>query len=139
MADIATLDPRTWTARYARTGEPQVAPLPAVEPVAVGLDLLDEEHSLMLAMCRLAADVKLRQGLGRRGQVLWQARFTLDRMVAGYLTALADALATKPDAVGTAALPPHVRADGTEFTTGLLRDMGLPESQIARVWTKDAR
>ena len=56
-------------------------------------------------------------------------------MVAAYQTAIAEAAAAPPpgDAV-QATFPAHFRTDGTERTVRLLREMGLPESRIARLW-----
>ena len=49
------LDPQTWQPR-GWTGQP---------PVVVSVDPRDEEHSLSLALRRLASDAALRDALGR--------------------------------------------------------------------------
>ena len=58
QADVPTLDPRSWTVVHA---QPTLA---ALEPVAVSIDMLDEAHSLTLALKRLTADAALRARLG---------------------------------------------------------------------------
>ena len=59
MADVPALDPRTWT--VAPLGSPSDA-LPT--PVTIAIDVLDEDHSLRLAMLRVANDPDLRDRLG---------------------------------------------------------------------------
>jgi hypothetical protein len=107
-----------------------------VEPACVSVDLVDENHSLRLAIRRLATDRRLREALGRRARRLWTERFTLDRMISGYRSLIEKALAL-PGAGCTmrSHLPLHLVSDGTEHATAVLRSMGLSESQIARVWT----
>ena len=53
-------------------------------PVGVSIDILDEDHSLKLAIRRLATDEKLRAMLGSNARALWSERFRLEGMVAGY-------------------------------------------------------
>jgi glycosyltransferase involved in cell wall biosynthesis len=88
---VPALDPRTWTL-YAGTGP----------PVTVAVDILDEDHSLGLALRRLAMDRELRETLGRSARRYWEREHTLERMVDGYEDGLARtaALSTAPN--GTA-------------------------------------
>ena len=90
-SDVPALDPRGWTVA-GRPGARDAAGR-AVEPVAVAIDILDEDHSLGLAAARLAADAALRAELGGAARRLWAARFTFDRMAAGYARAIDDACA----------------------------------------------
>lgn len=138
--DVPSLDPRTWTVLYGSRGEARAfEPPPPVEAVTVSISVLDEEHSLMLAMRRLARDARLRESLGLRGRRLWLERFTLDRMAAGYLSAIDDALAVPPDRDGRLArLPAHFRTDGAEDAVRMLSDLGVAESEIARLWTEQS-
>ena len=53
-------------------------------PVCVAIEILDEDHSLRLAMRRLATDADLRASLGRAGQPYWQREHSLDAMVEDY-------------------------------------------------------
>jgi hypothetical protein len=101
----------------------------------VSIDILDEDHSLELAMLRLATDARLRAALGRAASALWARRFTLDRMVEEYGDALEAALAAPlPNLARRDRLPGHFRRDGTEHATRLLRRLGVPDSRIARIW-----
>lgn len=133
--DIPSLDPRTWMLLHA----PQIAGEPAsripVEPACVSIDIVDEDHSLRLAMHRLAADARLRATLGESARRLWMKRFTLEGMVSGYLGAIeAASAAPPPDEAIRARLPGHFFTDGTEHATRLLRESGLPESRISGLW-----
>jgi glycosyltransferase involved in cell wall biosynthesis len=74
LTHIPAVDPRSWTPY----GDPAVA------PVAVAVDVLDEEHSLALAMRRLAADPALRRQIGDAGRRHWEAEHTVSRMVDDY-------------------------------------------------------
>lgn len=103
LGHVPTLDPRTWHPPAPRALSSDVAPA-----VAVSVDLLDEEHSLRLALARLAADPVLRADLGAAGRRYWEAEHTVDRMVADYERVLARALATPAP---RALLPAHLRPD----------------------------
>jgi glycosyltransferase involved in cell wall biosynthesis len=98
QADIPTCDPRSWTA--AATGSDA--------PVAVGIDILDEAHSLTLALKRLAADAPLRARLGASARAWWARHHTLERMGADYVSALTEAAGWPAPPV---ALPAHLRPD----------------------------
>lgn len=87
-SDVPALDPRDWTiagrpAARDATGHP-------TDPAAVAIDILDEDHSLGLAVARLAASPALRAELGRAARRLWETRFTLERMIAGYSQSIDD-------------------------------------------------
>ena len=106
------------------------------EAASVSIDILDEDHSLGLAMRRLAADANLRAALGGEAHALWARRFTLDRMVEGYRAALdAARLAPAPSPASRRDRPPgHFLTDGTEHAARLLRELGLPESRVSAIW-----
>jgi glycosyltransferase involved in cell wall biosynthesis len=116
---LPTLDPRTWRRHAPSTGADD-------EAVAVGIDVLDEDHSLRLAFARLAVDGTLRESLGRRGHAHWLAEHTVDRMVAEYERVIARALATP---VPARWLPPHLRPDPLAHAERLVAvfdvDLGL--------------
>ena len=59
---MPTLDPRGWHVLTAGDAHPAVA---------VSIDLLDEDHSLQLALERLATDAVLRQRLGSAARAWW--------------------------------------------------------------------
>jgi hypothetical protein len=77
-------DPQTWQPRDF-DGQP---------PIVVSIDPRDEEHSLMLAIKRLAADASLRATLGAAGQGWWRANATVEHAVAQWELILADAVST---------------------------------------------
>ena len=140
LVDIPALDPRTWTLLHAppARSDESAPPVPA-EAVCVSIDILDEDHSLMLAMHRLARDARLRGALAESALRLWKERFTLERMESGYLLAIEEACAAPlPDAATRASLPRHFLTDGTEHAVRLLRHMELSESRIAALWGADA-
>jgi glycosyltransferase involved in cell wall biosynthesis len=113
QADVPTFDPRSWTVLDA-------APAQAVRPpVAVTIDVLDEDHSLTLALKRLTSDPALRQRLGGDAAAYWRANHTVEHMVADYEALLAG---LKP--VHAVQLPAHLRPDGLENTRALLAPFG---------------
>jgi glycosyltransferase involved in cell wall biosynthesis len=88
QAHLPSLDPRTWELHApARPGASKA------DAIAVAVDLRDEEHSLRMAMHRLADDAALRDALGRAGRRHWEAEHTVDRMVDDYERVLARAAA----------------------------------------------
>ena len=126
LTDAPALDPRDWgVAGYVAGRDAQGN---QVRPACVGIDILDEDHSLMLAVQRLAADPALREQLGRSARELWEARFTLDQMATGYERVLEKAAQLEdprqPD------LLRHLLPDGTECAKTLLSDMNIQMSEL---------
>lgn len=103
--DILTLDPRTWRCHRPT---PDLEPNPEARAVAVGIDIMDEDHSLRLALRRLGADEPFRCQLGQAARTFWETTHSLQAMVAGYDAAIGQALLLEPASV---ALPPHIRPD----------------------------
>ena len=60
LVEIPSMDPRTWLVAHTSEGS-------TPEPVSVAVDILDEDHSLRLAMRRLASDTSLRDRLAHAG------------------------------------------------------------------------
>ena len=111
QADLPTLDPRSWTVVHA-------APtLAAREPVAVSIDILDEAHSLTLALKRLITDAGLRARLGAAARAHWTAAHTVDRMASAFDDLLHEA-AREPDPLVT--LPSHLRPDAAAHARRLI-------------------
>lgn len=75
QAHVPALDPQNFRPRPGAGGQP---------PVTVAIDILDEEHSLRLAMVRLAHDDRLRATLGAAGRRYWEREHTVRRMVDDY-------------------------------------------------------
>ena len=73
---VPALDPRNWLPLDPESG---------VAPVTVAVDLLDEDHSLRLALDRLIDDAELRASLGRAGRAYWEREHTPARMVDDYV------------------------------------------------------
>ncbi len=112
-ADVPALDPRTWT-----SGGPD-----AVPPVTVAVDIMDEDHSLRLAMRRLATDPALRESLGQAARRYWAAHHSPEGMLHDYRRALRRAVETPARPV---ALPPHLVDDRSGVMAGILDEFGVP-------------
>ncbi len=129
LVDIPTLDPRTWTALDARpTADAANRRLRPADAVAVSIDILDEDHSLELAMRRLATDASLRTSLAGAARRHWEAHHTLPQMAEDYerLIALAATVpAPDPSAIQ---LPPHFLDDQTVLMRRLLAECGLADT-----------
>ena len=116
--DVPALDPRTWmpyAADRANTGEG--------EPIAIAIDIRDEEHSLRLAMRRLAEDAELRQTLGTSALRYWLREHSPGAMLDDYVRVM-DAARARP--APRPALPVHLLDDGTRELNALLAPFGLP-------------
>jgi glycosyltransferase involved in cell wall biosynthesis len=130
--DVPALDPRSWTILDARACVEA-----SHEPVCVSIDILDEQHSLRLAMRRLADDTGLRRALGRSARKLWLERFTLEQMVSSFGEIIETARALPPpDSAARARMPAHLVSDGTEMTGRLLGQMRLSRTDIAGLWSR---
>lgn len=123
MIDVPTLDPRGWAVQHASTLPPDTEPTPA--PVAVSVDILDEAHSLRLAITRLVRDPALRATLGRDARTYWRRHHTLDRMVEDYERLLPKAARCPMPAPDD--LPPHLLADGTTLARRVLAECGVAD------------
>jgi glycosyltransferase involved in cell wall biosynthesis len=126
LSAVPTLDPRTWQPQLPALRLPLSA-ADSAPPVAVAVDLRDEEHSLRIAMKRLADDQELRAALGRNGQAWWQREHSLDAMVADYERIMPEA-AARPDPHPV--LPPHMRDAGDRRLRTLLAPFGLEAENV---------
>ena len=132
LADTPSLDPRTWTANSeARPPSPgglsdratarsrrsrcaakaEGARREARNPICVAIDILDEDHSLRLAMRRLATDGALRADLGAAAREWWTREHALEAMVEDYERVMRDAVA-RPEPGPLVAPPQHMRQPG---------------------------
>ncbi len=128
LADVPSLDPRTWTVNEARwamrdSRESRITNR-ASHPVCIAIDILDEDHSLRLAMRRLASDPALREQLGRAAREWWTREHSLEAMTDDYERVMRDA-ASRPDP--RVDLPAHMRNQGDRTLTTLLAPFGLPD------------
>jgi glycosyltransferase involved in cell wall biosynthesis len=96
--------------------------------VALRVDLLDEDGSLLAAMRALASDARLRETLGREGHAYWRANHTLDRMVEDYRRIIA--LAAERPAPAPADLPAHFTEDHSGTVRRIAARFGLSLDQI---------
>jgi len=119
LVDIPTVGPRGWR-----------SPAPGIGPVAIAIDLLDEDDSLRLAMRRLASDAQLRDTLGRAGHAYWKANHTLDVMVGDYRRLLA--LAAERQAPAPANLPAHFTEDHGGTVREIASRFGLDINHVLR-------
>jgi len=120
-----SLDPRNWSVLVAGDTTSEV------RPIGVGIDILDEGHSLKLAIRRLAADDKLRAMLGSNTRALWAERFQLEGMVAGYRRVVAQLLQAATERPGgLEELPLHLRSGGAEYADSLVREIAGPEYHL---------
>ena len=145
LVDVPSLDPRTWKMNSLagiRFPESEIrnmtsgnhpadrsdpgSRIPDPDPVTVAIDILDEDHSLRLAMRRLATDSALRASLGAAGQRYWDHEHSMPQMVEDYERALAEAAALAAPAVS---LPQHLVTDGDQ----VLNDV-LAEFSLSSVW-----
>jgi glycosyltransferase involved in cell wall biosynthesis len=111
-AHVPTLDARTWRATR-----------PSKTPVAVSVDLLEEDDALRAAMSRLADDGELRAALGAAGHAYWKAEHHVSLTAGDYRRVIAEAAALPaPD---TAGLPAHLTSDYSALATSIAGEIGL--------------
>jgi glycosyltransferase involved in cell wall biosynthesis len=135
-SDVPGYDPRSWTVPFTTATRTDALGWPVRnEGACVAVDLLDEEHSLRLAMHRLATDRQLRERIGRHARLLWEQRFTLERMQRAYVDLIGAAMQRPLAPAPRSDLPAHFRVDGTQRAARLLREMHFPEDRIALLWT----
>lgn len=118
LAELPSLDPRTWR---QQSGE-RTAESGQRAAVTIAIDIVDEDHSLRIAMRRLAADPQLRAELGAAGQAYWQREHSPAAMVADYRRVLRLAAARPAPHVD---LPAHLRDDGGARLRALTSELGI--------------
>jgi glycosyltransferase involved in cell wall biosynthesis len=117
LANVITLDPRTWRCHEPL---PTLAPHPERHAVAVAIDILDEDHSLRLAMRRLASDRAFRAQLGATAREYWESNHTVAQMANDYERVIARALTLDTP---TAPLPEHLRPNAAAYAEGILNEV----------------
>jgi hypothetical protein len=113
LSHVPALDPRTWQPHPAGTD---------AAPICVALDIADEEHSLRLAVRRLATDEALRNTLGRAAREYWTANHSVDLMISDYRKLIAIARGEQPP---RPALPTHLRDDHGHIVRNVTAMFGL--------------
>ena len=122
---VPSLDPRTWQSRDNGDSGGGAD----TEAVTVAIDILDEDHSLRLAMRRLASDPPLRASLAAAGRRYWEREHAIEQMVADYQRVMAQAAARPAPRV---ALPAHLVDRGDRVLNATLARCGLD----APIWSK---
>jgi glycosyltransferase involved in cell wall biosynthesis len=118
LTDVPTIDAAT-----GRRSHPSKA------PVAVSVDLLDEENAVRAAMARLSADAQLRSDLASAGHAYWAREHRLELMADDYRRAVQDAAARPaPAAPG---LPSHFTDDYSALVRRIEEEMGV-DARIRR-------
>jgi hypothetical protein len=113
-ADWPALDPQTWQPRGT----------PADAPIGVTIDLRDEEHSLALAIRRLAADASLRLTLGETARA-WSRTHEGVAAAVGAWERILDEAARLDPPIRPVNWPTHLTADGTERARAMLAEFGV--------------
>jgi hypothetical protein len=113
-ADWPMLDPQTWRARGAYS----------TSAVGVSIDLRDEEHSLAVAIRRLASDETSRSRLGEAGRAWWQDHASVDAAVKAWRQVLGEA-ASLDRPSPQANWPAHLIVDGLERARKILGEFGV--------------
>lgn len=108
-----SLDPQTWQPR-GWTHE---------RPIVVSVDPRDEEHSLSLALRRLANDSMLRHELGTAAHDWWREHATVNHAVLAWRSILEEA-ASLPPPSRPQNWPRHLSADGTERAREIFAEFG---------------
>jgi glycosyltransferase involved in cell wall biosynthesis len=107
------LDPQTWQPR-GWNGQP---------PIVVSIDPRDEEHSLAIALRRLASDPELRRSLGSAARAWSRQHSSLEHAVHAWRSILAEAVTVTPPP-RPPDWPRHLTADGTERVREVLAEFG---------------
>jgi len=115
-AEWPALDPQTWKTR----GQiPSGAP-----PIAVTVEPLDDEHSTVRALMRLASDARLCGQLGSAAYAWWLANATPTHAASAWRRILEEASALSPPR-RPADWPRHLDADGMELARTVLDEHGV--------------
>lgn len=132
-AVVPTLDPRTWLLQSAAVLAPDEPPPHWEDAVAVAIDILDEQHSLELALARLLDDEALRRMLAANARRYWRDHHTLDHMTGDYARVLYEARhLTAPAPHGRDPLPSHLTSDGTGKVRAIAGTLGVEIDFLAR-------
>jgi glycosyltransferase involved in cell wall biosynthesis len=124
LVDIPTIEPS------GRRAPAASGPAP-MDPVAIAIDLLDEDESLLRAMRTLADEPRLREELGRAGHAYWSTHHTLDVMAGDYQRLIAQAVA-RPVPIVTD-LPWHFTDDYSDTARAIAERFGIALDDVLRV------
>ena len=114
LGDVPTLDPRGW--RVLDTA------YPSRDPVAVSIDVVDEDHSLPLALDGLIGHAARCEPIERAARAWWAAHHQLPAMADAYERVMTLAASLGAPSI---ALPPHLTDNASEHGRTLAREMGV--------------
>jgi glycosyltransferase involved in cell wall biosynthesis len=117
LADVPTID--------AGTGRPSHR---SAAPVALSVDLLNEDAALLAAMTRLATEPAQRETLARAGFEYWAREHALELMASDYRRVMGEAAARPSPRV--ADLPRHFTDDGSSRLAAIAGEFGLDPAAI---------
>jgi len=106
-----------WPALDGHTWRPR--PGSSAEPIVVSIDPRDEEHSLTMAIKRLAGDAPLRNTLAAAGHAWWQSHATAAHSLARWRAVMDEAIAAPPPA------PLPDLLDGSATARRILAELGV--------------
>ena len=113
-SDVPSIDPRTWL-----PNQPESVPA-----CTVAIDIVDEDHSLGLAMRRLAADADLRARLGTAANHYWIQNHSIDVMLDDY-RALLDRALSSSSTMSPDSLPAHLLDAGASTLRDVVNQLGV--------------
>jgi glycosyltransferase involved in cell wall biosynthesis len=99
-----------------------LAQLVNLPPIAVTIDVMEEEAALPRALESLAADPGLRARLGAGARQWWESHHRLEHMAAGYERVIARAVSLPAP---RSKLPAHLGNDGSELLRTIARELGV--------------
>jgi glycosyltransferase involved in cell wall biosynthesis len=116
LTDVPTFDPRGWQVLDSV--------FPNREPVAVSIDVVDEDHSLQLALDGLVADAARRRRIESAARAWWAAHHQLAAMADAYERILPIAARTPAPSIP---LPRHLTDNASEHGRSLALELGVAE------------
>jgi glycosyltransferase involved in cell wall biosynthesis len=111
---VPSIDPRTWAPNQA-----------AEQPCTVAIDIVDEDHSLRVAMRRLASDADLRERLGAAARQYWHRHHSIDAMIDDYRGLIARAAESPAPPAALESLPRHLRDTGAGTLRAVMDQFGV--------------
>jgi glycosyltransferase involved in cell wall biosynthesis len=112
LSDVPTIDAGTWRPSHA-----------SAPPIAITVDLLDEDDALLSAMSRLAVDAPLRADLASAAHAYWSREHTLEVMADDYRRVMREAAARAAPRGGD--LPAHFTDNYSTLVQRIAEEMGV--------------
>ena len=124
LVHLPTVEPDGWTPRGGLRGRTPGSDSggPQAEPVAVTIDVLDEDRQVSRTLQRLITDATWRGALGRAARQHYERHHTIARMTDDYIRVTGIA-ASMP--VPVADLPSHLRPDPLGLARAIAAEIGV--------------